>query len=257
MAVIAAPSDVADSIDPELARDLPRRGERPVRPDRVPGRSASGNGRAPTRLLPELGRCFHTLKGAAGSVGLIELAALVHDMEDRLEAAPGRSGRACSTSLHQAPRLSRKRLRRAPPGSDPSAARTRSPCAPGPAPPKSTPADALAAASRHRRRHRPQRLAEDNRRSRRRPSRAGEGPVRVPSERIDELMDLASELITRRGLWAAQAESLKEFAAMARTCRARMLATVDRAPRPSPAPRRAGRRPDGRTASIATPSFPS
>ena len=31
-----------------------------------------------------LRRCFHTLKGAAGSVGLNELAMLVHELEDQL-----------------------------------------------------------------------------------------------------------------------------------------------------------------------------
>jgi chemotaxis protein histidine kinase CheA/ActR/RegA family two-component response regulator len=56
----------------------------------------------------------------------------------------------------------------------------------------------------------------------------GEGPVRVPAERIDELMDLASELITRRGLWAAQADTMKDFASMARTCRGRLMGSIDR-----------------------------
>ena len=35
--------------------------------------------------LHELGRCFHTLKGAAGSVGLGGLAAAIHALEDELE----------------------------------------------------------------------------------------------------------------------------------------------------------------------------
>ena len=34
--------------------------------------------------LEELSRCFHTLKGAAGSVGLTELATFVHELEERL-----------------------------------------------------------------------------------------------------------------------------------------------------------------------------
>jgi chemotaxis protein histidine kinase CheA len=41
-------------------------------------------------------------------------------------------------------------------------------------------------------------------------------------------MDLASELITRRGLWAAQAGTMKEFAALARSSRNRILTTIDR-----------------------------
>ena len=34
--------------------------------------------------IEELSRCFHTLKGAAGSVGLTELATFVHELEERL-----------------------------------------------------------------------------------------------------------------------------------------------------------------------------
>ena len=41
-------------------------------------------------------------------------------------------------------------------------------------------------------------------------------------------MDLASELIGRRGLWAAQARSMKEFAATITNCRNRLTASVDR-----------------------------
>ena len=39
----------------------------------------------PRQSLRELGRCFHTLKGAAGSVGLADLASLVHALEEHLE----------------------------------------------------------------------------------------------------------------------------------------------------------------------------
>ena len=35
----------------------------------------------PREAIHELGRCLHTLKGAAGSVGLNELASLVHELE--------------------------------------------------------------------------------------------------------------------------------------------------------------------------------
>jgi chemotaxis protein histidine kinase CheA len=41
-------------------------------------------------------------------------------------------------------------------------------------------------------------------------------------------MDLVSELIGRRGLWAAQARSMKEFAATITSCRNRLTASVDR-----------------------------
>jgi chemotaxis protein histidine kinase CheA len=49
----------------------------------------------------------------------------------------------------------------------------------------------------------------------------------VRAEKVDELMDLVAELITRRGLWAAQTEAMKEFATAARTCRNRLSATLD------------------------------
>src|SRR5271157_1685813 len=42
----------------------------------------------PRDSLRELGRCFHTLKGAAGSVGFPELATLVHTLEESLTEAP-------------------------------------------------------------------------------------------------------------------------------------------------------------------------
>ncbi len=41
--------------------------------------------------LGEIGRCYHTLKGAAGSVGLVRLADAIHELEDRLERAGGRA----------------------------------------------------------------------------------------------------------------------------------------------------------------------
>ena len=43
----------------------------------------------PAPILHELCRCCHTLKGAAGSVGLSLFAGRVHALEDRLEAAAG------------------------------------------------------------------------------------------------------------------------------------------------------------------------
>src|SRR5262249_48872109 len=42
----------------------------------------------PAETLHELGRCYHTLKGAAGSVGLLELASLVHSLEESLDGPP-------------------------------------------------------------------------------------------------------------------------------------------------------------------------
>ena len=55
----------------------------------------------PREAIDELARCFHTLKGAAGSVGLSELATLVHELEERLEQASGRVSHALNDPLHQ------------------------------------------------------------------------------------------------------------------------------------------------------------
>src|SRR5262249_13347410 len=49
-----------------------------------------GTGHGHEATLYELGRCFHTLKGPAGSVGLIELASRVHFLQQGIEGAAGR-----------------------------------------------------------------------------------------------------------------------------------------------------------------------
>jgi chemotaxis protein histidine kinase CheA/ActR/RegA family two-component response regulator len=59
------------------------------------------------------------------------------------------------------------------------------------------------------------------------PAEPADGPIRIPSGRLDELMDLASELIVRRGVWAAQAERLKESAALIRACRNELQVRID------------------------------
>ena len=51
--------------------------------------------------LHELGRCFHTLKGAAGSVGIGELASLVHALEEHIEGAGTRASQELIDLLHQ------------------------------------------------------------------------------------------------------------------------------------------------------------
>ncbi len=55
-----------------------------------------------------------------------------------------------------------------------------------------------------------------------------EGLIRVSGERIDELMDMASELLSRRGAWMGRVETLKSFAAAAVQCRYRLTADVER-----------------------------
>jgi chemosensory pili system protein ChpA (sensor histidine kinase/response regulator) len=52
--------------------------------------------------------------------------------------------------------------------------------------------------------------------------------VRIPAGKMDELMDLASEMIMRRSVWTAHAERLKPFAGMIRTCRNELQVRLDR-----------------------------
>ena len=60
-----------------------------------------GNDASQRDSLHELGRCFHTLKGAAGSVGLSELASLVHGLEEDLEAAQSTASAELVDLLHE------------------------------------------------------------------------------------------------------------------------------------------------------------
>ncbi len=166
--------------------------------------------------LHELGRCFHTLKGAAGSVGLIELASRVHYLEEGLEDAAGHVTPELLTQLHQTLSHLEGVLDSLRQGSGSGHRPER--CA------EHVPAPAV-------NRDRPESPREGPRTSAPRgeeekpvgdeplATEPADGPIRIPSSRMDELMDLASELIARRGVWAAQAERLKEFAAMIRACR--------------------------------------
>ncbi len=203
-----------------------------------------GRGQRQAETLHELGRCFHTLKGAAGSVGLLQLAALVHAMEEQLDAASGTAGDGLIDLLHRLLHYLEGvfiALRRGGPGTSepvvmppvtsavainarPFAASASSSPTPSPPPPSSAPTPAPALV--------PTQTAPASA-----DGSAGEGPVRVSAERVDELMDLASELISRRGLWTAQAGRMKEFAALARTSRNRMLASIDRLRDLPPPPR--------------------
>ncbi len=196
----------------------------------------------------ELGRCFHTLKGAAGSVGLLQVAALIHSVEEEMEASAG--GQLVDT-LHEVlhyldgvfAALRRGGGATAPPEEHPPTAAPPRPTVSATPPPRreaeperrspgvadrrartaetqagsSEPAatDAVAATNRA-----PTSTAAE--------APVGEGPLRVPAEKVDELMDHVSELIARRGLWVAQTEAMKEFAVAARMCRHRLSATIDR-----------------------------
>jgi len=179
-----------------------------------------GRAGSQTKAVRELCRCFHTLKGASGSVGLTELADRIHHLEDRLEAAASDTSAVPIDALHETLTylehvldILQKDWRSLPitggAGSQPQPVQPVNEFPP-PTPMKSEP-EAISGwpgsgAAAH----------------------ANEGWIRVSCERIDELMDLVSELITRRGLWASQAETMKEFAATARLGRNRLMASIDR-----------------------------
>ncbi|WP_165224516.1 hybrid sensor histidine kinase/response regulator [Aquisphaera insulae] len=168
-----------------------------------------GAGGGSPESFRELGRCLHTLKGAAGSVGLGELSALVHGLEERLDGGrdvlpPGLVELLHGTLAYLEGLLGLLR------GGHRAAA------PPAETPPVTVPAEAVT---------RPEAPTSCGSEA---PATAQEGPIRVASARFDELLDVASELIARRRSWMGQAESLKAVAAMARGLRGRMHACLDR-----------------------------
>jgi chemotaxis protein histidine kinase CheA/ActR/RegA family two-component response regulator len=148
----------------------------------------------PGGAIHELSRCLHTLKGAAGSVGLTELAGLVHGLEERL----GQAGEVISgewiDALHRFVGYLDELITLLRRGPGPHGA-----MAPGPV---KVPASS--------------------------PGSGAEGPIRVPASRFDELTDVASELIMQGRFWLSQAGSMKTFAATAQVCRHRLLGSLDR-----------------------------
>jgi chemotaxis protein histidine kinase CheA len=173
--------------------------------------------------LHELSRCYHTLKGAAGSVGLLELASSVHLLEDRLEAAGGFASVELIDRLYESIRELEEVVFALRQGGPAGSLAEPAPAQPGLA------AEAIrdeawgdhleefeTAEGAPRPVSPASRTADD------------EGPIRVSSHRIDALQDWASELMIRRNFWAAQAEDMKRFAATARTCRNRLMVSIDR-----------------------------
>jgi chemotaxis protein histidine kinase CheA len=146
-------------------------------------------GRPVADVLRELGRCFHTLKGAAGSIGLTDLSARVHDLEDRL----GEARNVLSTDL-------KEQLERALRDLENTLAALRGGAKVADAPRSETPP----------------------------PPPDGDGPIRISADRLDELMDVASELLGRREFWKAQADVVTQCAATTRACGLRLRASADR-----------------------------
>ena len=196
----------------------------------------------PRDSLRELGRCFHTLKGAAGSVGFPELATLVHTLEENLTRATLPVSDSLIDDLHRTlgyldGLLGLLRGKGASAGGSDCALPGSSNGKPGheDGPQPSHPQTHAEASS-------PAALSEPAGRSQESiasesvsssPPAGGsaapaDGPIRVPASRFDELMDMVSELIARRRLWSAQAGSMKLITAMVRNSRARMLSCLDK-----------------------------
>ena len=198
-----------------------------------------GHAADPGQSLGELGRCFHTLKGAAGSVGLADLATLVHVLEEHLEMASGPAPAGLIDVLHQTlgyldGLIGLLRDRSASVGSHdqtPTDDQDRGGVAsasPSTINELDLVAPVVAALVSNQVPSSGQESSAEA---------AGDGPIRVPASRFDELMDLVSELITRRQLWSAQAGSLKSVSIAVRNCRSRMLACPGPAARSRPGPR--------------------
>ena len=186
-----------------------------------------GLGRAgnDAEALHQLGRCFHTLKGAAGSVGLGDLAQYVHGLEEYLEAAEAPATPDLIDLLLEAVGHLERLLDHLRKGGEeaPAAAKDAEPnqgpaLAGGPTVYQPEPAAVGLEPKAAREPAAPAAAAS---------SGAAE-MIRISASRFDVLMDLVSELIARKRLWTAQAESMKSIATMLRSCRGRMLSSLDR-----------------------------
>jgi chemotaxis protein histidine kinase CheA/CheY-like chemotaxis protein len=168
--------------------------------------------------IHELARCFHTLKGAAGSVGLIKLSTLVHELEERLGQSNGSVSPELNHLLHQVVDYLDELIGMLRIGSSaPSETKARSTSGPAAIlPPAAPPPDSSGPA---------QAITLPSPSSQSPPS---EGTIRVPGTRFDELTDLTSELILQGRFWLSQAESMKTFAATVQDCRNRLRGSLDR-----------------------------
>jgi chemotaxis protein histidine kinase CheA/CheY-like chemotaxis protein len=168
--------------------------------------------------IRELRGCFHTLKGAAGCVGLNELASLVHDLEERLGHASVVPP-ALKELLYQAVSYLERIigwLRRLPASHVETTAQGGSGAgalfAPGEPPQDDSAGPAPSGAESVLTMHAPR----------------DEGPIRVPAARFDELTDLASDLIEQGRFWLSQAENMKTLASTVHDSRNRLLESLDR-----------------------------
>ncbi len=166
----------------------------------------------------ELGRHLHTLKGAAGAVGLLDLSQLVHQLEDMNEEAARSSGPARGEFLVRLHDL----VLRTEAILSGFASRT-NPKSPAefPAPFEQSPRAQPAVISE---------ISPSPSGSRRDETTGSDldETVRVSISRLGELMDLIAELFLRNSPRAKRAEEVKELSDAARSCRNRLTASIDR-----------------------------
>lgn len=209
--------------------------------------------------LRELRRVLHTFKGAAGSVGLADLAALIHELESQIEVSQGPVTKSLLDSLHESmlhfetlltairrgepPPRSPDRLwnRLAAIGTEDEDSSSAHQAEPSPEasenperqafPPGES--DFVSSGSTANAVNEPilesqivttpnlgvQAFA---------PTAEADGSIRVTSEQIEVMMDLVAELLMRRGFLEAQAGEMRMLSDSARICRNRMHADIDR-----------------------------
>lgn len=170
---------------------------------------------------------LHTMKGASGSVGLSDLSKVIHACEERIEdKAIGfdrrdwalRLLRRLLLEIDQAVAALRRCERPSRPsaqlwqelGETPAAPCSDAPSAVAPISSTSPAAPAQRAGSEAP------------------PAGEADGLIRVKTERVDALMDTASELLAQRNAWSGRAEALKSFASAARYSRHRLAADLER-----------------------------
>jgi chemotaxis protein histidine kinase CheA len=184
-----------------------------------------GRGTDDVEALHELGRCLHTLKGAAGSVGISDLAALVHALEERIEASRGHASAELIDLLFRTLGYLDGLLGWLRTGGEPKDVQRldgKAPSAPH------QPSQAVDGDTSIERDGKPAPKEAARPPGSARPESSLDGLIRIPSSRFDELADIASELVARRGLWTRQAEALKSIETMVRNCRQRMVGILDR-----------------------------
>ena len=165
--------------------------------------------------LRELGRCLHTLKGAAGAVGLGQLAEFVHRLEDLNQDAIGTTGPVNSELLLGAHDLLLQlehvivHLTDSVPG-DPDATVDHADAVADDAVSSVAPASPSSSV-----------LLGDAVVS------DVDETVRVPIARLGELMDLVAELLVLNGPRSSLATRVKDFASTVRSSRNRLAGSID------------------------------